>query len=145
MFADFLKRLSAPAPLSDPDARLALGALLVRIARADGVYDSGEKALIDSVLAERYGLAGADLADVRAQCEVLETEAPDTVRFTRAIKEAVPYVDREGVIRALWSVVLADGVRDDAESAIMRMVAPLLGVGDADSNRIRREIEARIK
>jgi len=142
MFADFLKRLAAPAPLSDPDARLALGALLVRIARSDGVYDAGEQALIDRVLARRYGVAGDALTDLRAECEALETEAPDTVRFTRAIKDAVPYVDREGVIEALWQVVLADGVRDDAESAIMRMVAPLLGVGDADSNRIRRMIEA---
>ena len=37
MFADFLRRLAGPqpAPLPDADARLALTALLVRVARAD--------------------------------------------------------------------------------------------------------------
>ena len=40
MFQDFLSRLIQPAPdpLNDGDARLALTALLVRVARADGDY-----------------------------------------------------------------------------------------------------------
>ncbi|MEH6741778.1 MAG: TerB family tellurite resistance protein, partial [Sulfitobacter sp.] len=40
MFADFLKRLTDPAPtqLPDADARLALTALLVRVARSDNEY-----------------------------------------------------------------------------------------------------------
>ena len=45
------------------------------------------------------------------------------MRFTRAIKEAVPR-GPPGVIEALWAVVLADGDRDDEEDALMRMVAP---------------------
>ena len=49
--------------------------------------------------------------DLRTQAEGLEAEAPDTVRFTKAIKAAVPYEDRFAVVRALWAVVLADGTR----------------------------------
>ena len=47
MFADFLKRLvePGPAPLPDADARLALTALLVRVARSDESYDEAERAL----------------------------------------------------------------------------------------------------
>lgn len=142
MFSDLFRRLSAPTTYSELDARTALGALLVRIARSDGHYDRGEVDRIESVLARRYGLTPDAVAKLRAECEALEADAPDTVRFTRAIKDAVPYEDRKGVIAALWAVVLADGVRDDAESALMRMVAPLLGVGDADSNRIRLDLEA---
>ena len=38
MIGDFLNRLLSPAPepLSDTDARLAIAALLVRVARSDG-------------------------------------------------------------------------------------------------------------
>ena len=142
MFGDLFKRLTAPdpAPLTDDDARLALGALLVRIARTDGSYDADEIAQIDAVLMSRYGLDAPTAADLRAQCEAAEAEAPDTVRFTRAIKDAVAYEDREAVIEALWSVVLADGVRDKTEDALLRMVAPMLGVSDQDSHKARQKV-----
>ena len=143
MFTDFLKRLTAPAatPLSDPDARLALGALLVRIARADGDYAMAEVTQIDRALAARYGLTPAAAQDLRQQSEALEAEAPDTVRFTRAIKDAIDYDHRVGVIEALWSVVLADGVRDEAEDSLMRMTTSLLGVTDQDSHAARLRVK----
>lgn len=143
MIAELLRRLTAPAPdrLTDTDARLALGALLVRLARADGEYAQVEIDRIDAILAARYGLT--DPKPLRAQCEQLEQEAPDTVRFTRAIKDAVAYEDRLAVIVAMWEIVLADGVREDAENSLMRMVGPMLGVEDQDSNAARMSIEAR--
>jgi uncharacterized tellurite resistance protein B-like protein len=145
MFADFLKRLTAPEPqaLPDSDARLALTALLVRIARSDGDYADAERQRIDRLTAARYGLSPFEAVDLRSRAEVLESEAPDTVRFTRAIKDAVAYEDREAVLEALWEVVLADGVRDHEEDALLRMVAPLLGVNDRNSNLVRQRVEAR--
>ena len=145
MFADLLRRLSVPGParLPDPEARLALAALLVRIARSDGAYDGAEVARIDRVLSSRYRLSDAEAQTLRHQAEVLETEAPDTVRFTRAIKDAVPYEDREGVIEALWQVALADGRRDQDEDAMLRLVANLLGVSDQASAMARQRVEAR--
>ena len=143
MFAEFLQRLTAPAPapLPDTDARLALTALLVRVARTDGNYDASERAHIDSIVAQRYGLNDAQTADLRAQAEQLETEAPDTVRFTRAIKDAVDYDNRLSVIEALWVVALADGVRRDEENAVLRLVANLLGVSDRDSALARQRVD----
>ena len=41
----------------------------------------------------------------------------------------------------MWQIVLADGERDAQEDSIMRMVAPMLGVTDQDSNAARRRIE----
>ena len=135
--------MTAPAPdrMPDGDARLALGALLVRLARADGHYDPVEKDRIEAILCRRYRLT--DARELRLQCEALEAEAPDTVRFTRAIKDAVDYDHRLGVIEAMWQIVLADGERDAQEDSIMRMVAPMLGVTDQDSNAARRRIEAQ--
>ena len=142
MFAEFLRRLTAPAPasLADDDARLALTALLVRVARADGVYDDGERLRIDRIAAARFGLSPSDAAGLRRQAEALEAEAPDTVRFTRAIKDAVALDDRIGVIEALWQVVLADGRREAEEDALVRLVASLLGVNDRDSALARQRV-----
>ena len=142
MFADFLRRLTAPTKdvLDETDARRAIGALLVRIAKSDGNYAPEEIARIDRILASRFDLNVVEAAKLRAECEGIEAEAPDTVRFTRAIKEAVSLDDREAVIRAMWQVVMTDGHRDQNEDALMRMVAPLLGLTDQDSNRIRIEV-----
>jgi len=146
MFADFLKRLTAPDPdrLPEPDAQLALAALLVRIGRSDGSYDDDEIGRIDRILATRYRLSPFEATRLRHQAEELEAQAPDTVRFTRALKDAVDYENREQIIEALWEVVLADGVRDDEEDALLRLVAPMLGVNDRDSNLARQRVEGRL-
>ena len=144
MFATLLKRLIQPTaghPLPDADARLALAALLVRIARADGDYAPEEVHRIDRILMSRYGLSPHAAIALRKEAEVLESEAPDTVRFTRAIKNAVPYEERVGVIEALWQVALADGARDEAENALLRMVSGMLGVSDQDSALARQRMQ----
>lgn len=143
MVFDLLRRLTAPnpEPLPYDDARIALAALLVRVARSDGDYAAIEQAQIDRVLAHRYGLSDTETRDLRAEAEALELEAPDTVRFTRAIKDSVPYEDRVHVIEALWFIVLADGERDSEEDSLLRMIAPMLGVNDRDSNLARKRVE----
>ncbi|MFT4618887.1 MAG: putative tellurite resistance protein B-like protein [Sulfitobacter sp.] len=145
MIGDLLKSLMAPETprLPEPDVRLALAALLVRLARSDGDYAESEVARIDKVLAKRHSLTPFEASKLRSEAEELETQAPDTVRFTRAIKDGVDYEDREGVIEALWDVVLADGVRDHEEDSLMRLAANLLGVSDRDSAHARQRIEAR--
>lgn len=142
MFGDLLKRLTQPEvdELPDEDARLALTALLVRIARADNDYSSGEKARIDRINACRYNLGPGAVSALREEAETLEAEAPDTVRFTRAIKDAIPYEDRLSVVKAMWEVVLADGARAQEEDALVRMAANFLGISDRDSNMARQGV-----
>lgn len=144
MLSDLLRRLTAPAPepLPDTDARVAIGALLVRLARSDGDYAASEIAQIDRSLMHRYDLNASEAANLRAECEALEAEAPDTVRFTRAIKDAVSYENRLAVMETLWAVALADGTREDEEDSMMRMTASLLGVTDQDSHRARLKVAA---
>jgi uncharacterized tellurite resistance protein B-like protein len=138
MFDALLRRLTAPTPerLPEPDADLALAALLVRLARADGQYAPAEVARIDRILTARHG-AGA--ADLRERAEVLEAQAPDTVRFTRAIKDATALEDRAEMLQAMWSVALADEAREAEEDQLMRLVANLLGLTDQQSALARQK------
>lgn len=142
MFADFLSRLlrPEPAPLGDRDARLALTALLVRLARTDGCYAAPEIVRIENIAAARHGLDHDRARALREAAERLEAEAPDTVRFTRAIKAAVALEHRIGVIEALWQVALADGERDAGEDALIRLAASLLGISDRDSALARKRV-----
>ena len=121
------------------DEKQAMAALMVRIAKSDDDYAIAECERIDAILSILYGLSPTEASSLRNHAEALEADAPDTVRFTRAIKEAVPYEDRFEVVRALWQVVLADGERDHEEDALMRLLASLLGVNDRDSAIARKE------
>ncbi len=147
MFGRILTSLLTQQPdrLPEPDAQRALGALLVRLARADENYTEDERARIDRILGLRYGLSPFEAAAVRTDAEELETNAPDTVRFTRALKEAVPLEDRMSLMEALWSVALSDNDRDPREDAMIRVTADLLGVSDRDRAIARQNVETRKK
>lgn len=138
MFASLFSSKS-PGIERDISASEAMAALMVRIAKSDDDYSATEIARIDAVLGLLYQLSADQAAKLRQTAEALEAEAPDTVRFTRAIKEEVPYEERFDVVRALWQVVLADGARDSEEDALMRLLASLLGVNDRDSALARKQ------
>lgn len=144
MFRNLLSRLtldsSNPARLPAEDAEIAIAALLVRIARADDHYTAAEKQRVESVLARRRGLGHAEAAERRTAAEMIEAEAPDTVRFTRSIKERVAIEDRQNVIAALWEVAYADGRRAAEEESMIRLVSGLLGVTDRDSALVRQRV-----
>lgn len=133
---------SQTAELSAADARLALATLLVRIARADGQYHRDERAMIVTVIRDRFALDASRADALCTEAETLEASAPDTVRFTKLVKQAVPYEDRAGVVEALWRVALADGSRDFEEDGQIRLMVNLLGVNDRDSGLARQKVIA---
>lgn len=137
MFRNLLARLfteeSVAQPLASDDADIAVAALLVRVARADDHYSHREKMRIEEVLAHHQGLSPVEAAERRAVAEMIEAEAPDTVRFTRLIKDRVSLEDRAGIIGAMWDIAHADDRRSATEDATIRLVAGLLGVTDRDS------------
>ena len=140
MIDAFFRKLLAsnPNPLSHLDAQLALATLLVRVARTDGDYADVEVARIDAVLERLYALSPEQTVALRQSAEALEQEAPDTVRFTRALKEAVAHGDRQALLQALWFVALADGARAAEEEQVLRLVAHLLGLTDVESAQARK-------
>ncbi|MCO6382969.1 MAG: TerB family tellurite resistance protein [Vannielia sp.] len=144
MFADLIRRLTGEQDTASSDVapQVAFPALLVRVARADGDYAESEKDMIRGITQRWIGGSPFEAAEVVREAEELEASASDTVRFTRAIKDAVAYEERRKVVEDIWRVVLADGRRDAEEDALMRLVANLLGVNDRDSNIARKAVEA---
>lgn len=142
MFRNLLSRLftdaADPARLSGQDAEVAIAALLVRLARADDHFGPAEKRRIDLILARRHGLSPAEAAERRVAAEMIEAEAPDTVRFTRTVKDRIELADRHDIIAAMWEVAYADGRRDPDEESLVRLVAGLLGINDRDSALARQ-------
>ncbi len=120
---------------------LALVALLVRAARATDEYDVRQIAQIDAVVSQRFGLGPFESVALRRKAEVAEAQVGDTVHLTREIKALIPFEERDALLRDLWSVILADGARHDAENGMMRLVSNLLGLTDRDSAFARQEVQ----
>ena len=59
------------------------------------------------------------------------------MRFTRALKAAVPLEDRAALVQAMWAVALADGSRDAGEDQQIRLLVNLLGLTDVESAQAR--------
>lgn len=144
MLSGLLRKLTGDAgPLTKDESRVAVAALLVIAAHADHHYEDVERAQIERVLADRYGLDAAAAAALRADGEEAERSAMDLYRFTSRIKQDIAYEERAAVIEAMWRVVLADGVREKHEETLMRRVTDLLGLDPRDSIEARRRVEGR--
>jgi uncharacterized tellurite resistance protein B-like protein len=140
MFSDLLKRLTGAdeTPLKPDETRIAIAALLVLAANADGDYADVEKAQIERVLAERFKLSESQAAALRADGEAAEQASMDMYKFTSLIKRLIPYEERASVLDAMWRVVLADDLRDMHEETLMRRVTDLLGLDPRESVDARR-------
>lgn len=126
-----------PAPLPEPDAKLALGALMVRVAKSDETYRVEEIQRIDRILAHANGIGPIDAAKMRATCERLEALAPETGSFAALIRETVSHDGRMEVLQALWQVLLADGLERPEEISVIDATRTALGLSADDSAAAR--------
>lgn len=134
----FPRRPAAPKPLPQPDTQLALGALLVRVAFADETYRAAEIGQIDRILAQSFGIGPIEAAKLRATCEALERDAPETPEFARILREEIAYADRLALGRAMWRVALADGHRHRKEEVQVGVIEAALGLTQTDIDALRR-------
>lgn len=138
MFARlFPSRTPDPKPLPQPDAQLALGALLVRVAFADRTYRAEEVGQIDRILAQTFDLGPIEAAKLRATCEALERDAPGTPEFAAILRDEIDYADRKALGDAMWSVAIADGHRNEAEEIQIEAIELALGVTTEDMTEAR--------
>lgn len=139
MFTELLQRLTGHTPekpLPELDARLAVGALLVRVAKTDHHYAVEEIIQIDKILASRFDLNPVEAAKMRADCERLADDAPDSSEFTALVHKAVPYSERAALLDALWQVSLADRALKPEEEGFLGRVATALGIAEGDATGI---------
>ena len=136
----------SPAPEIDADEklRLAATALLFRALYVDGHADPREEDSIRRIVGTEFGLGEDEVSTLMDDARKAAVEAADLYGWTRLINAEYEYDEKCYLMEILWQVVLADGVIDDYESALMRRLAGLIHVEDADSARARqRAMEAQ--
>lgn len=132
-------------PLPPVDAAHVIGALMVHAAKADRAYLFEEVETIDRVLARRHGLNGLEAAKMRASCEKLEEEMPDTEELAHVLKAAVGTEEAEAALRALWAVVFADGLEQGEEDDVLHRVEAVLGVTPERAKELHDEVMAEVR
>ena len=141
MFERIIARLRAAAteitPMPEADAQHALGALLVRVAKADGAYLFQEIEEIDHMLADLYQLNAVKAAMMRAECEKLEAAMPDTAELAHILTDAVGQEQRDAFVRALWTVADADGQRHEREQQVIAITSDAFGLSPEDAASLR--------
>ena len=137
-------RAAEPAPLPEPDADLALGALLVQVAKSDHDYQYEEISRIDRILARMCSIGPIEAAKMRATCEKLLAATADFHVFADLIRNDLDFEARMTALEALWQVVMADGTQQEDELRLIEDLQRELGLTDVDSATARANAMRRI-
>ena len=129
---------------SDTDGSLS-AALLIQAALADGKFSTGERGVIRTILVRDHGASDDEAAALIAEAEIRVNESVQMFGFTSAVNRAFTFEQKVALIETLWEVVLADGMIESHEGALMRRLADLLHIPDRDSAHARQRVEARVE
>jgi len=141
---DYLRRLVSgleePAANETDDEhtlRVVTAALLLETARADFADDPRERSAVESLVAERFGLAADATARLLEAAGTRVTESVSLFEFTHLLNSELDQSEKLTVVEMMWRVAHADGRIDKHEEHLVRRVADLLHVRHKDFVRLR--------
>jgi uncharacterized tellurite resistance protein B-like protein len=123
--------------------QIAVAALLVQAAAMDDIFDGDERAAIEDLLGERFGLDGESVRGLLAKAEEASAQSGQLYPFTRLVVEGMEPAERIELIEMLWEVAYADGVLSPDEDALVRRIAGLIFVSDHDRGAARKRVLQR--
>lgn len=138
--AEIAGETTATKPFEAADYQLAAAALLVHIASIDGEFDADERARIQQLVEDRFGLPPDEARALIADAKESEREAVDLYRFTSVLKRRLDDDGRRQIVGMLWDMAHADGSVHEFEENVVWRVAELLGVSTRERVELRREV-----
>ncbi len=116
---------------TDSQMRTALNRGIIGVLIADGVPSEGERATALEVIRKVSLDTNMTRADLDAAVDSSIKRAGNPAGDVEAVAEGIPYPQREGYVRALLSVALADGELRPEEDRVIRALAKAVGITDA--------------
>lgn len=148
---DRLKRILTPPPAQEAppehsfeERQVAAAALMVEAARMDSSFRPDERARIERLVQDRFGLTPEEAEDLVDEAEKASEASVQWQGFTSAIKQGFDHDERVQLIEMMWEVVYADGRLHDYEASLLRRVTGLLYVSDRESGEARKRVLARL-
>lgn len=118
------------------DEHLAATALLVHVARADGVLDPAEAERLTRLVRSRFAATEAEATALIARAAAFDAETRDMSSLVELIGEG-DTEERERILAMAWSVAGADGDVHEFEEALVWRLGKLLGLDETAIGRAR--------
>jgi len=128
---------ATPAAREQPSEQLSVALLLLELARSDFDFAEVEQARIRELLAQRYGLDVEQARALMEQAQGAGREAVSLYDYVRALNQRFDPAGKYQLMEMLWQVAWADGRLDPNEEHLLRKLAGLLYVSDADYVRAK--------
>jgi len=126
------------------ELEIAVAALLVEAAEMDQSFGPDERAAIERLLAERFGLESSDVHDLITKAQAAVSASTQYYPFTREICARLEPEERVGIVEMMWKVAYADGRLDAHEDMLLRQVAGFLHVPDRERGEARKRALAAL-
>ncbi|MGU3538575.1 tellurite resistance TerB family protein [Methylobacterium sp. A54F] len=131
--------VAAPDGAVIDEEHLAATALLVHVARVDGVLAPAESARLARLVQGRYA-DGPEAADALiARAAAMDAETRDVAMLVEMIGRETGEGERARLLAMAWSVAAADGTVDEFEEALVWRLGALLGLDEAGIAAARRD------
>lgn len=112
--------------------QVATCALLLEVAHSDGHYQSVEAKVVQDLLASKFSLSPAAVAELIDYSRQYREESLDLFQFAREINSHFSRAEKLDVMEGIWQVIYADGTLDMYEDALARQLAALLRLDHKD-------------
>lgn len=122
---------------SDTDIKLAAATLMFELIRSDGTIDEIERNTMNQILSKQFDITDEDCQLLYDLAQKTAEDAVSLQGFTREICDNWNTEQREKLIENLWVLALADNTIDAHERHLVRKVAGLLYLNDAQIIKTR--------
>lgn len=121
--------------------RVATAVLLVEIARADFVVESLERKRLRQLLQRQFQLSDDELDALLEEAEADADRLVSIQHITRMLNEHYDHAMKRRVVEMMWQLVYADGDKSHYEEHLIRQVADLLYLSQAEFIQARHSAE----
>ncbi len=121
------------------DTHLAATALLVHVARVDGILAPAETERLARLVLGRYADSPEAARALIARASAFDAETRDVASLVEMLPHEADDAERGRLLAMAWSVAGADGSVDEFEEALVWRLGRLLGFDEAAIGRARSE------
>lgn len=125
--------------------QVATCALLLEVAHSDGHYQTVEAKIVSDLLAEKFNLSAAAVADLIDYSQGHREDSLDLFQFAREVNAHFSREEKLDVMEGVWRVIYADGTLDKYEDALARQLATLLRLDHKDVIDRKLKVLAAVK
>lgn len=129
---------------SDQELKLAAATLMFEVIRSDGRIDQVELIYMSDILRQEFKLNDDELDELFKQAKETAHEATSLQGFTREICDSWGNAKRAKLLEYLWMLALADDQIDPHERHLVRKVAGLLYLNEAEVRSSREAAKKQL-